>query len=74
MGYLLPLFYLPWSLRWGKIAGDNPWRATGLEWQTTSPPPQDNFEELPIVTEEAYAYDKVVAQNGVSLIPPAVGP
>ncbi len=74
VGYLLPLFYLPWSLRWGKIAGDNPWRATGLEWQTTSPPPQDNFEELPIVTEEAYAYDKVVAQNGVSLIPPAVGP
>ena len=24
-------------------AGDNPWGATGLEWQTTSPPPRENF-------------------------------
>ena len=30
--------------------------ATGLEWQTASPPPKHNFEETPIVTEEPYAY------------------
>ena len=24
-------------------AGDNPWDATGLEWQTTSPPPKAKF-------------------------------
>ena len=60
VGYLLPFFYLPWSLRNGKRAGPNPWRATGLEWQTSSPPPKDNFEELPVVTEKAYAYDKVL--------------
>jgi cytochrome c oxidase subunit 1 len=56
IGYFLPLFYLLWSLRYGKVAGDNPWGAKGLEWQTLSPPPQYNFEETPIVKEEPYAY------------------
>jgi len=56
VGYLLPLAYFLWSLRYGKIAGPNPWRATGLEWQTSSPPPKDNFEKTPIVDQEAYAY------------------
>jgi cytochrome c oxidase subunit I len=58
VGYLLPLIYLLWSLKYGPIAGKNPWNATGLEWTTDSPPPTENFEEIPIVTEPAYAYDK----------------
>ncbi len=57
VGYLLPLLYLIWSLRYGPVAGPNPWRATGLEWQTSSPPPTDNFQETPIVTDEAYNYE-----------------
>ncbi len=56
VGYLMPLIYLLWSLRHGAVAGPNPWGATGLEWQTPSPPPPDNFVERPIVTQEAYAY------------------
>ncbi len=56
-GYLLPLGYLFWSLRYGKLAGPNPWRATGLEWQTSSPPPEHNFEKTPVVTEGPYNYD-----------------
>ena len=43
VGYLLPMFYLAWSLRYGKPAGANPWGASGLEWETTSPPPTENF-------------------------------
>ncbi len=43
LGYLLPLAYLIWSLKFGKPAGPNPWGATGLEWQTPSPPPTENF-------------------------------
>src|SRR5256886_1274846 len=39
MGYLLPVSYLTWSLFRGKKTVANPWRATGLEWQTFSPPP-----------------------------------
>ena len=56
VGYLLPLAYLIWSLRYGKVAGPNPWRATGLEWTTPSPPPTENFPETPVVTKEAYHY------------------
>jgi cytochrome c oxidase subunit 1 len=58
VGYLLPLTYLIWSLRYGAVAGRNPWGARGLEWQTPSPPPTENFERTPIVTEGAYAYEK----------------
>ncbi|MBK8901638.1 MAG: cytochrome c oxidase subunit I [Anaerolineaceae bacterium] len=54
VGYLLPLFYLLLSLRDGRSAPANPWEATGLEWQTPSPPPKENFHEIPVVTHEAY--------------------
>jgi cytochrome c oxidase subunit I len=57
LGYLLPLLYLIWSLRYGKVASANPWNATGLEWQTPSPPPTDNFTHTPVVTQEAYDYE-----------------
>jgi cytochrome c oxidase subunit 1 len=59
VGYLLPVCYLLWSLWWGKDAGPNPWNAAGLEWKTPSPPPTFNFDETPIVTDEAYAYEKI---------------
>jgi cytochrome c oxidase subunit 1 len=55
-GYLLPPCYLLWSLRYGKSAPANPWDARGLEWTVPSPPPPDNFDEPPVVTEDAYAY------------------
>ncbi|SDF70882.1 cytochrome c oxidase subunit I [Terriglobus roseus] len=57
VGYMLPLFYLAWSLKYGAIAGSNPWQATGLEWQIQSPPLTENFIETPIVTQEAYDYE-----------------
>ncbi|MEX0993234.1 MAG: cytochrome c oxidase subunit I [Solirubrobacterales bacterium] len=38
-----------WSLRNGRKAGPDPWRANTLEWFTTSPPPQHNFDVIPIV-------------------------
>jgi cytochrome c oxidase subunit 1 len=56
LGYLLPLFYLVWSLKYGKKATANPWGAVGLEWETTSPPPTDNFDHPVVVTHEAYDY------------------
>jgi len=40
--YLLPILYLTWSLKYGEIAGSNPCRRTGLEWQTQSPPLTEN--------------------------------
>jgi cytochrome c oxidase subunit I len=56
VGYLIPLVYLIWSMRYGPVAEPNPWGATGLEWTTPSPPPTENFAEIPVVTEGAYAY------------------
>jgi cytochrome c oxidase subunit 1 len=56
--YLLPLGYLLWSLMYGERAPANPWGATGLEWQTSSPPPTVNFIETPIVTEAPYNYPR----------------
>src|SRR6187399_2776604 len=60
VGYFMPMLYLMWSLRYGKLAGANPWGAVGLEWTTTSPPPTENFAETPIVTWNAYDYHSPV--------------
>ena len=59
IGYLLPFLYLTWSLKYGEIAGANPWQAAGLEWTVQSPPPKENFARPPIVDFEAYDYDRV---------------
>jgi cytochrome c oxidase subunit 1 len=56
VGYVMPLIYFIWSAKHGRVAGPNPWRATGLEWQTPSPPPKHNFIETPIVTDKPYGY------------------
>ncbi len=56
VGYLLPMVYLIWSMRYGPKASSNPWPATGLEWRTSSPPPTENFLETPVVTWEPYEF------------------
>jgi len=48
---------LLWSARKGKIAGDDPWDAWTLEWATTSPPPDYNFETLPEVRSRRPLWD-----------------
>ena len=59
VGYLLPMVYFLWSMRYGKRAPDNPWNAAGLEWKISSPPTTFNFDETPVVTWEAYNYDEI---------------
>ncbi len=58
VAYLMPLFYLTWSLFRGARAPANPWQATGLEWQTPSPPRTVNFVVTPVITTEPYDYPK----------------
>nr|WP_051036749.1 cytochrome c oxidase subunit I [Calothrix sp. PCC 6303] len=61
-GFLLGMSTLPFILNiissWanGEKAPDNPWRAIGLEWIVSSPPPVENFEEIPIVISAPYGY------------------
>ena len=59
------LLHLVAALRQGG-AGANPWGATGLEWQTASPPPPHNFDETPVVTHEAYDYSTRDGRGGRS--------
>lgn len=63
VGYVLPLIYLLWSMRYAPNAGPNPWGASGLEWTMVSPPPVENFEEIPHVTAEAYTYPPVKSED-----------
>ncbi len=56
VGFILPVIYFLWSLRYGPVAGPNPWGARGLEWETSSPPPVENFHQTPVVVNEAYDY------------------
>jgi cytochrome c oxidase subunit I len=64
LGFIIPVCYLLWSLKYGAVAGNNPWHATGLEWTTASPPTTFNFETTPVVTEPAYAYEAREATRG----------
>ncbi|MEH1792337.1 MULTISPECIES: cytochrome c oxidase subunit I [unclassified Nostoc] len=63
-GFLLGVSTLPFILNmigsWihGEQAPKNPWRAIGLEWLVSSPPPVENFEEIPVVISEPYGYGK----------------
>ena len=62
LSLILGLAFLPFVYNavasWikGSPAPDNPWDATTLEWQTTSPPPEENFPEIPVVTGSPYDY------------------
>jgi cytochrome c oxidase subunit 1 len=67
VGYILPMIYLIWSMRYGRAAGPNPWPATGLEWQTPSPPPSENFPITPVVTESPYQYPRMKSQDGETI-------
>ncbi len=60
--YILAVSTLPfvinivWSVFWGEKAPRNPWRALTLEWQTSSPPIIENFEEEPVLWAGPYDY------------------
>jgi len=56
LGYMLMAVYLVYSLVLGPKSPANPWKASGLEWRTPSPPPTENFDTPPVVDYEAYAY------------------
>ena len=59
VGFIMPVLYFAWSVKFGKKAGNNPWMASGLEWQTSSPPPTENFTYQPVVTHEPYEFEHV---------------
>jgi len=50
------VFNMIWSWARGPRAAANPWRAQTLEWRCSSPPPVENFEDIPTVTDTPYQY------------------
>jgi cytochrome c oxidase subunit 1 len=52
LGMVMILGSVVWALRYGKVAGNDPWDGRTLEWATTSPPPYYDFAEQPL------AYDR----------------
>ncbi len=55
-GLLLMIGTLLYSIFKGEKAPANPWGGTTLEWQIPTPPPLENFEEIPTITDEPYAH------------------
>ncbi len=64
IGLILPVIYLTYSVFFGEKASANPYMHPGLEWRTSSPPPTENFEEMPVVTWEAYEFGE---DNGLDI-------
>jgi cytochrome c oxidase subunit 1 len=50
------IFNMVRSWQRGPRAVPNPWRAQTLEWQIDSPPPIQNFEQIPTVSAGPYEY------------------
>jgi len=58
-GLLLMFGNLFWSIFRGKKVGMNPWGGATLEWQIPTPPPHENFEEVPYIDHDPYDFKKV---------------
>ncbi len=59
IGFIMPVVYFTYSIFYGEKAPANPWPASGLEWQTSSPPPPENFTYTPVVTHDPYEFEHV---------------
>jgi cytochrome c oxidase subunit 1 len=56
-GIIIMFYNLFRALRKGEKAPSNPWGGTTLEWTIPSPPPVENFEEVPVITKGPYERD-----------------
>jgi cytochrome c oxidase subunit 1 len=63
LGLFITAAYLLASLRKPMDAPDNPWGGTTMEWLTSSPPIEHNFEEQPVLEHEPYDYRPKVKKH-----------
>jgi cytochrome c oxidase subunit 1 len=64
LGILLMFINFIRGLYAGEPAPANPWKGLTLEWRTPSPPPTENFEEIPVVADWPYGYTKRQEEAG----------
>jgi cytochrome c oxidase subunit 1 len=62
-GFVIIFIYLVLALKYGKVAGPNPWGSRGFEWNTPSPPTTHNFEKTPEFTGQPHDYSRPVAEE-----------
>jgi cytochrome c oxidase subunit 1 len=73
LGFSLLIFlynFVMSTLVWRVKEVGNPWNSRGLEWQTSSPPPPENFERIPVVLSGPYEYGVKDAPPVADLNPP----
>lgn len=56
LSFVIFLWNFIYSWWRGEVVGPNPWEATTLEWQTSSPPPHENFDVPPVIVGDPYGY------------------
>ena len=49
LGVLTFIGNVAYSIKFGVVAGENPWGADTLEWSIASPPPSYNYQYIPVV-------------------------
>ncbi len=62
-GMLVLLGAIITSWRHGDPSGPNPWHANSLEWMVSTPPPLENFDVLPVITEDPYTYREELVRS-----------
>jgi cytochrome c oxidase subunit 1 len=67
-GLFVMLANLIYGSRRGRAAPANPWKGVTLEWQIPSPPPLENFDQIPEIQRKPYFFGERVTPNS-SVIP-----
>lgn len=62
-GIVMMLYNLFFYVKRGEKVSANPWKGVTLEWKVPSPPPHENFEEIPVVTEKPYTFKTTESES-----------
>jgi cytochrome c oxidase subunit 1 len=62
-GLIIMVSNLVYHVKRDAIASSNPWKGVTLEWQIPSPPPLENFDEIPEIKTQPYLFGNKVENN-----------
>jgi cytochrome c oxidase subunit 1 len=63
IGLIVMFVNLVQGFRKGPKVGKNPWGGTTLEWQVETPPPLENFHQIPQVEKEPYDHSNNIGET-----------